>query len=246
MPAAVAVLRGPEHVFEYTNERYDRLVGRRLVGRNVREALPEIEGQGFFELLDRVYSTGEPYVGEETLVEIDRQGTGELEREYLNFVYTPIRGVGGAVDSIFVHAVEVTELVRSRQQVEALVRELEDERARIEAVLEQLPAGVVPSQRRRPAGCCARTETGARRSASRMRRSTTSPPTRASPVSTWTAAATRRTMARSRGRSRRASPRTARSSSFSGEASGAGSRSAPARSTTRVATSSPASPPSST
>jgi hypothetical protein len=61
----VAVLRGPLHVFELANHEYMKLVGpeRMIIGKSVREALPEVAGQGFFELLDEVYRTGKPYVG---------------------------------------------------------------------------------------------------------------------------------------------------------------------------------------
>jgi PAS domain-containing protein len=54
-PAFLAVLRGREHVFHFVNDRYRQLIGQReVIGKPVREALPEIEGQGFFEILDRV------------------------------------------------------------------------------------------------------------------------------------------------------------------------------------------------
>jgi PAS domain-containing protein len=63
-PGIIAVLRGPDHVFEITNRSYLQLVGHRaLVGKAVRDALPEVQGQGFFELLDHVYRTGQPFVG---------------------------------------------------------------------------------------------------------------------------------------------------------------------------------------
>src|SRR4051794_11779558 len=57
--ALVAIMTGPDHVFEYTNPAYDAVVGHRGYGRGVRELFPEVEGQGFFELLDQVYATGE-------------------------------------------------------------------------------------------------------------------------------------------------------------------------------------------
>ena len=61
-PGFMAVLRGPEHVFEVVNDAYQRLVGPRdVIGRTVREALPELVGQGFVDLLDRVFATGRPY-----------------------------------------------------------------------------------------------------------------------------------------------------------------------------------------
>jgi PAS domain S-box-containing protein len=65
-PALLAVLRSPQHVFERINLSYLQMVDQRpLLGKPVREALPEIEGQGFFEILDEVYRTGKPFVGKD-------------------------------------------------------------------------------------------------------------------------------------------------------------------------------------
>ncbi|HEY0038218.1 MAG TPA: PAS domain-containing protein, partial [Longimicrobium sp.] len=65
-PALIAVLRGPDHVFELANPPYLRLLGGRdVVGRPVREAVPEVAEQGFLALLDGVYRSGEPFVAME-------------------------------------------------------------------------------------------------------------------------------------------------------------------------------------
>ena len=72
-PSFMAILRGPTHVFERVNDHYYQLVGHReLLGKPVREALPEIAGQGFFELLDQVYATGEPFVGKNMRAMLER------------------------------------------------------------------------------------------------------------------------------------------------------------------------------
>ena len=60
-PGAVAVFSGPQHFFRATSAAYRALIGGRdVIGLPVREALPELDGQGFFELLDQVHATGEP------------------------------------------------------------------------------------------------------------------------------------------------------------------------------------------
>jgi PAS domain S-box-containing protein len=108
-PGIMAVLRGPEHVFELTNQSYLQLIGhRRLIGRAAREALPEVAGQGFFELLDRVYSSGEPFVGHAVPLRVQREPGGPLEERFVDFVYQPIRDAGGAVSGIFVEGSDVT------------------------------------------------------------------------------------------------------------------------------------------
>jgi signal transduction histidine kinase/DNA-binding response OmpR family regulator len=124
-PAFIATLRGPDLVFDIANPHYMQLVGkdRQIVGKPVREALPEIEGQGFFELLDTVYRTGEPYLGHDMRVELERDGV--LEERYADFVYQPIRDRDGFVTGIFVHGNDVTEQVRARQIVERQAEELE-------------------------------------------------------------------------------------------------------------------------
>ena len=78
-PAIVAVLRGPSYVYELVNPAYKQLIGgREFIGLPMREAMPELVGQGFFELLDGVYATGNPVAGTEVLVHFDRTGTGKM------------------------------------------------------------------------------------------------------------------------------------------------------------------------
>lgn len=61
-PAFMCVLRGPDHVFEMANERYFQLIGHRdIIGKQIRDALPEVEGQGYFELIDQVDRTGDSF-----------------------------------------------------------------------------------------------------------------------------------------------------------------------------------------
>jgi PAS domain-containing protein len=103
MPGFVAMLSGPEHVIEMTNAAYLQLIGHREVkGKTIRAALPDIDGQGYYELLDSVYATGEPFVG--TAMPVDFQHTvgGPVERRFVDFVYQPVTDAAGAVTGIFV------------------------------------------------------------------------------------------------------------------------------------------------
>ncbi len=113
-PGMMAVLRGPRHVFELVNEAYIHLVGeRRQIGMPVREALPELEGQGFFELLDKVYATGKPYVGRAVPITLRRNEDGTLDERFVDFIYQPIRDERGNVSGIFLEGSDVTEAVRA-------------------------------------------------------------------------------------------------------------------------------------
>jgi PAS domain S-box-containing protein len=126
-PAFIATVRGPDHVFEMANPPYLQLVGHRdVVGKPVREALPEIVEQGFIDLLDTVYSTGKRFIGEEASILLQREPDGEPEERILNFVYEPLRDVDGSVSGILAHGVDVTDLVRAREAVEEANRAKSD------------------------------------------------------------------------------------------------------------------------
>lgn len=110
-PGFMTLLSEPGHVFQLTNAAYQRLIGQRqVIGRSVREALPELEGQGLFELLDRVSDTGEPYVGRNVKVVLRNPETDLAEERILDFVYQPIRAKDGRITAIFVQGTDVSEL----------------------------------------------------------------------------------------------------------------------------------------
>lgn len=117
-PSFMAVLRGPDHVFERANDRYYQLVGLRdILGKPVREALPEVEDQGFLTLLDGVYQTGEPFVGTEVPIHL-RRGAGHApELRHVDFVYQAIRDPGGVVTGILAQGIDVTERKRAEEEV---------------------------------------------------------------------------------------------------------------------------------
>ena len=124
-PALIAVLRGPDHVFEMANRPYVSLMGgRELLGKPLREAIPEVVGQGFIEMLDGVYATGKAQVGSETPALLDRGGRGELEEGFYNFAFQALPDADGSVSGILVHAVDVTDQVHARHQVERLEERL--------------------------------------------------------------------------------------------------------------------------
>lgn len=137
-PAPIAVLRGPDHVFEFANDAYLRLVGasRDVVGKPLTQALPEIEGQGFSELLEGVYRSGEPYVGAGAKVRLQRSTDGPVEERVVDFIYQPMHEPGGAVDGVFVLVTDVTERARAESALRLTNWQLGEERARLKSTLE--------------------------------------------------------------------------------------------------------------
>jgi signal transduction histidine kinase len=125
-PGFIAILNGPDHVFDMVNDAYYQIVGHRdIIGKAVREALPELEGQGFYNLLDRVYLTGEPYVGRGIRVLVERTPGAELAEVYVDFLYQPIVDTDGTVTGIFAQGHEMSEMVAAQRALEQLNNTLE-------------------------------------------------------------------------------------------------------------------------
>jgi len=126
-PGFVALLRGPEHVFAVANQAYRTLVGHRdVIGKTIREALPEIAGQGFYELLDRVYATGEPYIGTAVPITLQRTQGAAPDEAILDFIYQPIRDPDGKPFAILVQGHEVTNMVRAESRYRMLFSAIDD------------------------------------------------------------------------------------------------------------------------
>jgi signal transduction histidine kinase len=122
-PVAVAILRGPEHVYEQANAHYQELVGDRpLVGLPIRTALAELEGQGIYELLDGVLAGGQPYLGRSVQIKLRRGAQAQLADRYFDFVYQPLFDDDAGPSGIAVVAFEVTELARAKRAAETASR----------------------------------------------------------------------------------------------------------------------------
>jgi len=121
-PSCMGILKGPNHVYELANELYLQLIDRTdIIGKTVKEVLPELESQGIFVFLDTVYQTGETFSANEMLVQFDHHGNGKLVDTYLNFIYQAHRGTDNNIDGILFFANDVTEQVLSRKKIEESV-----------------------------------------------------------------------------------------------------------------------------
>jgi PAS domain S-box-containing protein len=126
MPSMMSVVRGPDHVLEMANDTYRRFVGehRDLIGRPIREALPEVKDQGLLDLRDQVYRTGQPYIGRAQRVLLAREPDGSPEERFLDFIYQPMKDAQGRVIGIFSEAIDITEHKRALDHQGLLINEL--------------------------------------------------------------------------------------------------------------------------
>ena len=140
-PSFIVVFRGPEHVYDFVNEAYYQLVGHReIIGKPLLEAIPEIRGQGFIEILDRVLATDEPWVGRESPVTLQRTPGASLEVRYLDMVFQAMREADGTRSGVVVHGSDITAQVLARREVEHLLGESERARGEAEAARREAEA----------------------------------------------------------------------------------------------------------
>jgi signal transduction histidine kinase len=144
MPGFVGVLSGPNHIYEYVNDAYITIAGPRdFSGRSVREVFPELKGQGFYELLDQVYTSGEPFVSRAMPIRL----SGEKQERFIDLLYHPIRDNQGAVTGIFAGGYDVTEQVRARAEIEAINASLNDRVAQAISERESMEEALRQSQK---------------------------------------------------------------------------------------------------
>ncbi|MBO0948881.1 PAS domain-containing sensor histidine kinase [Fibrella forsythiae] len=132
-PVAMCLFSGPQFVVTLANERMLEFWGRKreqVLSKPVFEALPEVVGQGFSELLNGVYRTGERFVAKERAVLLERNG--QVERTYIDFVYEAFYEADGTISGVTAACIEVTEQVNARHIVE-------ENEAKLRVLIEEAP-----------------------------------------------------------------------------------------------------------
>jgi PAS domain S-box-containing protein len=148
-PAFLAVMRGENHIFEFVNDAYLNVVGHRaIIGKPVLEALPEVRDQGFVEILDRVLQTGEPFIGREIPVILQRTEGRPAEHVYVDFVYQPLTDSHGHRIGVVAHGSDVTRGVMARREMARLLEESEKIRMEVQqsAARYRFLANAIPVQ----------------------------------------------------------------------------------------------------
>lgn len=150
-PTLVILTRGPDHVYQYLNRAaLSNAGGARagLIGRTIRER-PELVEQGYVELYDGVYRTGESFVGQEARIDLGGPA-GSRSPHVFRFSLTPWRGDDGKVSGVLTNAIDITDEVAARELQQELVRQTEQLRAQAESerlrllqLLDVIPVGMV-------------------------------------------------------------------------------------------------------
>jgi PAS domain S-box-containing protein len=132
-PVAMCILKGDEHIVETANERMFQLWGKspaEVLGRPIFDELHEAAREGFKDLCDNVFRTGESFSAYGAPVTLPRDGT--TVTAYVHFVYEPFRDGNGTITGVMVVAVDVSEEIAAR-------RKLEESENSIRALVESAP-----------------------------------------------------------------------------------------------------------
>jgi signal transduction histidine kinase/DNA-binding response OmpR family regulator len=122
-PVGLALLKGAEHTFEYSNRESTRMLDERgVLGMPVRGALPELAGQGFHELLDQAFAHAVPVIGRSLRMQLKSPAGAAPAERYVDFVCQPMTDHDGRVDGIAVVSFDVTELHQARRDAETANR----------------------------------------------------------------------------------------------------------------------------
>lgn len=115
---ATAIYGDKELTIKLANKAMLKIWGRgnEIIGSTFEQALPEMEGQAFTELLKNTWKTGETYEAKDTPANIIVDGA--LKTFYFDFTYRPIKNAQGDVFCLLHTAVEVSDRIAAWKAVE--------------------------------------------------------------------------------------------------------------------------------
>lgn len=122
----IAIYRTEDLYIELANEPMLKTWGKdaSVIGMKLEDALPELEGQPFIGILREIFRTGISYTATEDSA--DLVVDGKLQTFYYNFSYKPLKNSAGEVYAIYNVAVNVTDLVTARKEVQEREKKYRD------------------------------------------------------------------------------------------------------------------------
>lgn len=125
-PTPKCLLEGPELRYVIANKAYRQVVGQEnIIGERIIDVIPEVEAQGYIDLLKEVYQTGKPYLGYGDPVQIDKDKEGSKQQYIFNLLFAPLFEENGNVYGIFIEAMDFSEQIAYQQQLKESITEKE-------------------------------------------------------------------------------------------------------------------------
>jgi PAS domain S-box-containing protein len=117
-PFPISILLGEELKIEFANQAILNAWGKcdTVIGKKIKEILPELVPQGIFDQLQEVRKTGTPFLSQAQRVEMKIKNQKEVK--FYNSGFNPIQNDSGEIIGIFNTGADVTDLVLSKEKVE--------------------------------------------------------------------------------------------------------------------------------
>ncbi|MCB2377151.1 PAS domain-containing protein [Hymenobacter sp. BT635] len=140
VPAHIATLLGPDHVYGFLNEKGNQLFGGKVqLGMPAALAVPELVTNGYIKLVDEIYRTGKPFELSEMPMVQPPAADGSVETLYFDGVLRPLTGEQGQTQGVLVFGIDVTERVLAKQRTAELMAEIREQDAQFRSMVEALP-----------------------------------------------------------------------------------------------------------
>jgi PAS domain S-box-containing protein len=118
-PTAIVIFKGPDAVFELANKRALQIMGKtkeEVIGLKLADALPELKGQGYIDLIKNVFNSGERYVADEAPVSFINDG--KKTDTFVRYVFQPLIDENGTIEGVMVLGDDVAMQVIARKKIE--------------------------------------------------------------------------------------------------------------------------------
>ncbi len=113
LPFPMVILKGADHFVSFANPAHDKLAGKFIQGKLLKEMYSEKELGNSISLLNSVYETGQAFEAKEVLYRIIDQN--DISKNiYVNIGFFPLHDLQGKVTSVLKVSQDVSELVRAR------------------------------------------------------------------------------------------------------------------------------------
>lgn len=126
-PFAISIFKGSAFIVSVANDTCLDFFGQTresMIGRSLYSIMPEVLAQGFGTILYQVMDTGQPYLGSQVPIIINRKG--KTETRYCDFVYQAVRDSDGKIDGVAVIAYEVTPVALLHQRIRENEKQLKE------------------------------------------------------------------------------------------------------------------------
>lgn len=143
VPVMVAAMEGPELRFVAANAAYRALAGSsEFIGRPLRDVFPEFAGQQVVEMVERVFTSGEPYVMNEWRMQFS--SGDEMMELFLDVHLVPRFTADLEVHGVVGYIIDVTERAKTRLAAQAEAAEVGRRYERARDVISALQRELLP------------------------------------------------------------------------------------------------------